>query len=220
VLVCPKCRNRVSAKDKFCFTCGTKLGNDDKQSEELTEDGSLGKREPQPTDLDTQIFNAIGSEFKRPEEIAEITGLALPEVMKGLRELLINESVVVLNAEYGSRFSGISNIRNLLDKSLLNTKEIANEAKLPIHIVDKCLCKLEKDGLIFKKKDYYVSMEYREKWYSKKRHQLKWLSIELAVSSGLILSGVFYFGFSGPAGGGFVGIGVAGLIASVFLYKF
>jgi DNA-binding Lrp family transcriptional regulator len=54
------------------------------------------------TELDAKIISTIESEFKRPEEIAEITGLALPQVMKRLRELTADGLVVVRNAKYGT----------------------------------------------------------------------------------------------------------------------
>ena len=57
---------------------------------------------PDNTELDAKIIGTIKSEFKRPEEIAEITGLALPQVMKRLRELTTEGLVVVRNAKYGT----------------------------------------------------------------------------------------------------------------------
>ena len=53
-------------------------------------------------EIDDKIIGTIKSEFKRPEEIAEITGLALPQVMKRLRELTADGLVVVRNAKYGT----------------------------------------------------------------------------------------------------------------------
>ena len=54
------------------------------------------------TELDDKIISTIKSEFKRPEEIAETTGLTLPQVMKRLRELTADGLVVVRNAKYGT----------------------------------------------------------------------------------------------------------------------
>ena len=54
------------------------------------------------TELDAKVISTIESEFKRPEEIAEITGLALPQVMKRLRELLADGVIGVRDAKYGT----------------------------------------------------------------------------------------------------------------------
>ena len=54
------------------------------------------------TELDAKVISTIESEFKRPEEIAKITRLALPQVMKRLRELVADGLVVVRNAKYGT----------------------------------------------------------------------------------------------------------------------
>ena len=54
------------------------------------------------TELDAKIISTIKPAFKRPEEIAEITELAFPQVMKRLRELTADGLVVVRNAKYGT----------------------------------------------------------------------------------------------------------------------
>jgi len=59
------------------------------------------KTEDELTELDDKIIGTINSEFKRPEEITEITGLPIAQVMKRLRELTADGLVVVKDTKYG-----------------------------------------------------------------------------------------------------------------------
>ena len=60
----------------------------------MTHDNTEGEL----TELDDKIIGTIKSEFKRPEEIAEITGFTLPQVIKRLREFVADEVVSFVGA--------------------------------------------------------------------------------------------------------------------------
>ena len=205
---CPNCGNKVSINDKFCFACGARLKHAEKQIE--------GK----PVS-DRMILEAIETEFRKPEEVAEITCLPLPQIMKRLRELVADDVVIVKNAKYyyaEGKEQLIKQIVKSLDSKPLNIKEISDKFNLSVDDAGNIMNVLVETDRVYKEDEFYYSFKYQKKWYK----SILFI-IGLIFGIAILLPGIvsFYEDYYAPNylyGG--IALIVGSMIASWAVYKY
>jgi len=172
---CRNCGQSVNPGHKYCSNCGAVIteSNHDSNIESIT-----------PTER--CILDAIRIDSKTPEEISQTTETPLYKARSSIRNLVNAGLVVESNGSYaatliatrGDLIDVKERILKWLNKGGMPTsKEISKSMGIPEEDIDVILNELIREGLVYKKGNYFVSYEYKEEWHKKNKKGLTIASI-------------------------------------------